>query len=212
MIALHPATMDDRGRSSGFTLLETLVALTVLGFLLIGLNQGVRTGLGVWHAQARQIGTVAEPTSTARILRTLLAGVPIAPVASAAGGSATAIGFNGAADRLTFVGELPNGFGLARRANITLALKGERLVLSWTQRRHEPPDTPQPSSDAELLRGVADLRFAYFGVIMPGEPIGWVSQWDGPTLPELIRVELSFVQGDTRHWPDLIVAPQLALP
>jgi hypothetical protein len=31
-------------------------------------------------------------------------------------------------------------------------------------------------------------------------------------LPELIRVQLSFVKGDTRHWPDLIVAPQLAAP
>ncbi len=40
----------------GFTLLEMLVALTVLGFLMVGLNEGVRTGLGMWSRQARQIG------------------------------------------------------------------------------------------------------------------------------------------------------------
>lgn len=32
-------------RQGGFTLLEMLVVVTVLGFLIIGLTQGVRTGL-----------------------------------------------------------------------------------------------------------------------------------------------------------------------
>src|SRR5204863_1581329 len=42
------------------TLLEMLVALTVLGFLMVGLNEGVRTGLGMWSRQARQIGRSAD--------------------------------------------------------------------------------------------------------------------------------------------------------
>jgi hypothetical protein len=63
---------------------------------------------------------------------------------------------------------------------------------------------------AELLRGVARVQFAYFGAPAPGSPVDWLTQWDGPILPELIRVQLSFVEGHTRHWPDLIVAPQLA--
>jgi type II secretory pathway pseudopilin PulG len=40
----------------------------------------------------------------------------------------------------------------------------------------------------------------------------WAAEWNGATLPQLIRVQLSFVKGDTRHWPDLIVAAQLAAP
>src|ERR1051326_567357 len=67
----------------GFTLLEMLVALTVLGFLMVGLNEGVRTGLGMWSREARQIGSIAELDSTARILRSLLGGVPLAPAVPA---------------------------------------------------------------------------------------------------------------------------------
>jgi len=37
-------------RKRGFSLLEMLVALTVLGLLMAGLNEGVRTGLGLWNA------------------------------------------------------------------------------------------------------------------------------------------------------------------
>jgi len=34
-------------RQSGFTLLEMIVVVTVLGFLMIGLTHGVRTGLAL---------------------------------------------------------------------------------------------------------------------------------------------------------------------
>jgi general secretion pathway protein J len=199
-------------RNGGFTLLELLVALTVLGFLVIGLNQGVQTGLGVWRAQARQVEHVAELAPTARALESMLAGIPVTPIAGTDRGSPRAISFHGTEDRLEFVGDLPNGLGLARRAEMTLALKEDRLVLSWIPRRRELAGTPQPSSDAELLRGVARLQFDYFNASVPGSPIGWAGGWDGPVLPALIRVRLGFAKGDPRHWPDLIVAPRLAGP
>jgi general secretion pathway protein J len=141
----------------------------------------------------------------------LLTGIPISPAANVTPGSPPlAIAVDGTADRLAFVGELPNGLGANRRADIALLLTGDRLVLRWKPHRPELAGTPQASSDAELLRGVARLQFAYFGAPTPGALAGWLTQWDGPALPELIRVQLSFLKGDTRHWPDLIVAPQLA--
>ena len=75
--------MLERRRQSGFTLLEMLVGLIVLGFLVVGLNQGVRTGLGVWNMQARRVGDVADLASAARVLRMLLNGIPLLPAANA---------------------------------------------------------------------------------------------------------------------------------
>ena len=107
----------------GFTLLEMLVVLIVLGFLMLGLNQGVRTGLGFWTVQSRQIGNTAELDTTARILRMLLTGLPIAPAAAINPGAAPmALSFAGAADHLTFVGDLPTGLGNTHRADITIEL------------------------------------------------------------------------------------------
>jgi prepilin-type N-terminal cleavage/methylation domain-containing protein len=58
-------------RQGGFTLLEMLVVVAVLGFLMIGLTQGVRTGLTLWEAQSRRMGETAELDAAARVLRAL---------------------------------------------------------------------------------------------------------------------------------------------
>jgi general secretion pathway protein J len=197
----------------GFSLLEMLVVLIVLGFLMLGLNQGVRTGLGFWTVQSRQIGSTAELDTTTRILRMLLNGLPIAPAAAINPGAAPiALSFAGAADHLTFVGDLPTGLGTTNRADITIELRGGRLVLVWSPHRHELTSTKPASNDTELLRGVARLDLAYWGTTAPDSPPGWLAQWDGPAIPQLVRIRLTFAKGDARHWPDMIVAPQLWSP
>jgi general secretion pathway protein J len=198
-------------RSGGFTLLELLVALVVLGLLIVGLSHGVRTGLTLWTAQARQMSGTAELDSTARTVRRLLSGIPIAPVAAATGDvTLPAILFTGAAEHVSFVGDLPTGMGTTRRADITLALRGERLVLIWTPHRHEPAGIAPPPNEVELLRGVARLDLAYWGSASPEGPSSWLAQWEARAMPQLVRVRLAFPTGDRRHWPDLIVAPSLS--
>ena len=46
-------------RQGGFTLLEMVVVVTVLGLLIIGLTQGVRTGLTLWQAASTN-GVLSE--------------------------------------------------------------------------------------------------------------------------------------------------------
>jgi general secretion pathway protein J len=194
-------------RDGGFTLLETLVALVVLGFLVVGLTHGVRTGLALWSAQSRRIGEAADLDAAERTLRNLLSGIPTSPDGDSAPDVVT---FDGRPDRLVFIGDLPTGLGTTRLANIDLELKGKRLILSWTPHRHEissaPPAKP---AETELVGGVKRLELAYWGSSAPDQPLAWQGQWQGPQLPELIRVRLLFANGDRRHWPDLIVASSL---
>ena len=205
-------TVEAQGQG-GFTLLEILVALTVLGFLLIGLNEGVRAGLGMWSKQTRQIGSMAELDSTARLLRSLLGNIPLAPAAAANPGSPPlAISFSGATGQLAFVGDMPTGLGSTRRADITVTSRGGRLVLLWAPHRHEQSNTAPVAQETELLGGVVRLEFAYWGTSGADSPTTWLTQWDGPALPQLIRIRMSFGKGDSRHWPDMIVAPQLWTP
>ena len=198
------------GRQGGFTLLEMLVVVVVLGFLMLGLTQGVRAGLALWDAQTRRVGETAELDAAARILRTLLSG--IAPPASAgvAPGPASTAEIKGSADSLAFVGDLPTGLGSTRRADITLELREARLVLRWTPHRHELSTAPAPEPiETELVRGVDRLDLAYWGSPSPEQPAGWQAQWDGPAIPELIRIRLVFAKDDRRRFPALIAAPQL---
>ena len=197
------------GQQRGFTLLELLVALVVLGLLVVGLTQGVRAGLTMWGAQTRRVGETGELDAGARVLRMLLSGIstPAPELVGRSGASATK--FEGHSDSLAFVGDLPTGLGTTRRANITLELVQERLALRWTPHRHELTTAPEPEPiETELIRGVEGLDFAYWGSPSADQPAGWQAQWDGSNIPELIRVRLAFAKGDRRRWPDLIAAPQ----
>ena len=196
-------------RQSGFTLLELLVALVVLGFLVVGLTQGVRAGLAMWGAQTRRVGETGELDAGARALRVLLGGIFVPPAGVVGRGNARTTKLEGRSDSLAFVGDLPTGLGTTRRANITLELVQERLVLRWTPHRHELTTAPEPEPiETELIRGVAHLDFAYWGSPSADQPASWQAQWDSSNIPELIRVRLAFGKGDRRRWPDLIAAPQ----
>ena len=205
-MALKPSIC---GQQSGFTLLEMLVALVVLGFLMVGLAQGVRAGLTMWGAQARRVGETADLDAGARVLRRLLSGISLPPAGGTGLDASSAQKFEARPDSLTFVGDLPTGFGTTRRADITLQLHEGRLVLRWTPRRHEQSTAPPPEPiETELIRRVERLDLAYWGPPSPGQPPSWQSRWDGRDVPELIRVRLGFAKGDRRRWPDLITAPQ----
>lgn len=197
------------GRQSGFTLLEMLVVVVVLGLLVVGLTQGVRAGLALWGAQQRRLADTAELDASARILRVLLTGIAAPPSSGSAGGTSTEA-ISGGSDHLTFIGELPTGLGTTQRADITIALHGRRLVLSWTPHLHEISVAPAPSpTQTELVAGVDHVAFSYWGSAGPDQPDAWLGQWDGPAAPALIRLRLVFAKGDPRRWPDLIVAPEL---
>ena len=199
---------ERRWRESGFTLLEILVALAVFSLLMVGLVQGVRGGLALWHAQTGRLGRIADLDASERLLRNLLSAIP-PPLATRFIGAAAAPAFEGSAARVSFVGEMPTGLGTTRRPRMTHELQRKRLVQNWIPEPHEVLAGPPPKpTETELLGGVDRLELAYWGRLIPDRPEAWQTRWKGLLLPQLIRVRLVFAKGDPRRWPDLIVAPQ----
>ena len=197
------------GRSGGFTLLEVLVALVVLGFVMAGLSQGTRFGLRAWGAQSRLIDARGELDAVDRTLRRLVEGMD-------PGGPNQDPLIEGAADTLAFTSELPAAAAAAtRRADVALLVDaGGRLVLRWTPRlnavRFGPPPPPE---EAELLRGVAGVDLAYWPRPTPDAPAaGWRGGWTEKALPALVRIRLVFPPGDGRRWPDIVAAPMRERP
>jgi general secretion pathway protein J len=188
--------------SGGFTLLETLVALIVLSFVVLGLSQGLRFGVDAWDHQSAIISRDGDLDAIDRLLRTMIAGMVAAD-------DPHVVAIEGTRDRLAFTTAMPAGapVGPHRLADVLLGVDGSRrLVIRWTPHLHARLLMPPAAHETTLLPGVAGLTLAYFQNAKAGQPAGWVTQWRGAIPPALVRLHLDFVAAEMR-WPDLIVAP-----
>lgn len=190
-------------RAAGFTLLEILVALVVLGLLMAGLSQGMHFGLEAWDRQSETIDRQAEQDTIDRLMRRL--------VEQADPGSANVPAeIAGTSRTLRFVTDLRGEAGpaVAGLAEVAVGVDaGHKLVLRWTPFLHAQRLSGAPApSDHALLDGVDHVEFAYWGH-RGSEPDKWSDTWSGPALPALVRIRVAFLPGDSRRWPPLVIAP-----
>jgi general secretion pathway protein J len=204
-----------RATTRGFTLLELLVAMTLLALLAGLLFGGLSFGVRVWEKGDAELEKLAELQIAQGLIRRVISRALLSDLPR--GENEDAAIFEGTADGLLFVGpapaqSLPGGF-------YRLSLRGDdvegkrRLVMTW---RLPVPDDKGPRADEDenlvvLVDGVADVTFAYFGAgDEDGEP-GWRDRWEGVLgLPRLVRIDVTFRDGDARVWPKLIAAPMVA--
>jgi general secretion pathway protein J len=197
--------MRHRAGTAGFTLLEILVALVVLGFLLVGLSEGVRFGLRAWDSESKLVDRGADMDAMERVLRGVIA-------VADPGDFNEQPPFHGTAHTAAFVGRLPiSAAGLPTRdADIALGVDTRhRLVLRWNPHPHaERLTRAEPPQETVLLEGVDNIAFSYLRA--PDQGGGWVETWELQTLPLLVRMTLTFPEGDRRHWPTIEAAPMLS--
>ena len=187
--------------SLGFTLLETMVALVVLGFLIAGLAGVVRFALHARGTEARLAGQGDGLDVVDRTLRGLI--IRMDP-----GGFATPPTLSGGPHAMRFLTELPAGaaVGGIRDAAVGLAVDShQRLVLAWRLAPHAIALKPPPRGRVVLLRDVAELVISYARPWSEGG--GWVGEWHAVALPALVRIRIVFGEGDRRLWPDIVAAP-----
>lgn len=180
----------------GFTLLEVLVSLVILGFLVAGLAGGVRLGVRGWDQQARAQAADAELDAVDRALRQLVAQVY-------PGDRTHPAGLAGTAGELRISTVLPQAVSGVEGDAVLSAGNGV-LSLRWRPRAPGVPSGPPPSPQAtELLSGVVGLQIGYWG------PNGWQDAWNNADLPALVRIAILFPADDPagRRWPPIVAAP-----
>lgn len=205
------ATGCDRLKGQrGFTLLELLIAITLLAMLSIMLLGGMRLGGRVWERSAKTIDQTDETRIARDFVRTALSGAyplldksdPMHPVISLVGEDKS----------LSFLAPMPQALGAAGLARMSLYVEDagdtRRLILALRpELAFADAQSPAPSV---LLGKVKNAEFSYFGAEEAGKPPVWQDHWKSAiTLPKLIRLRVAFAEGDTRPWPDLIVAPRI---
>lgn len=197
-----------REREAGFTLLEILVGLVVLGFLMLALTQGVRFGVQAWTSQARVVALGDDLDAADRTVRSLIERMNPGGVV----GNAAKI--EGDAHRFAFASVLPAAAaGLPTpEADVQLTTDaGHHLLLLWKP-HYRNVIVDRGYTKTELLDRVERLDLSYWTTEEDGSRGRWEKTWSNAEVPALVRVRIVFQKGDRRVWPDVVAAPMRERP
>jgi general secretion pathway protein J len=198
---------------AGFSLLELLIALTLLVALCSVLYSGLRFGTRAWERSETIASATEELVVAQSFLQHALAGsYPLLTVSNVA---QPKVDFEGTSDGMRFLAPAPaalsaggmSRFGLiaTRHDNQNLLVMTSRFELTWEE-------ASSSATDVTLLRGFERVQFGYFGSERSMDPPTWRDSWtEHARLPELVSIQVQFPAGDRREWPELVVAPRLTV-
>lgn len=200
----------------GFTLLEVMVTLTILGFILLMIFGGIRLGLSAWHKgeeiqEADQQVRIGEQL----LLRQIKSAFPYKIKNSKAGGDY--LFFEGNAQTLKFI----STYSLRNRSSAGLVLvtyefqkkdDGEG-ILFWREQRvltkdfSEEYSTPEPGHP--LWRYIKDISFDYYQEedASKTKVAEWVREWSAKErgeLPAAVRLKILYGK-ETDMYPKQIL-------
>ena len=209
-LPVRPRLLDDRG----FTLVELLVTLVLLGLMTVFLFDGFRLGTREWETGAERMEEVNRVQAVQNLLRREMNRAVLSRLSGSAEDIVDTSVFIGEADRVQFLAPLPihQGVGGLYLFSLELERRGGSgdLMLIWCLYR---PDwaierCEEPDGSAMLLENVQRLNLAYLATGTSSGSTAWSSAWSTQDrLPFLVRIDVEFESGDRRFWPSLIVAP-----
>jgi general secretion pathway protein J len=199
----------ERKGERGFTLLELLVAITVLSLISVLLMSGVGFAGHAWQSTG---DTVAESSEVFAVQSTLRRLIGQAYPAVLAPLQSNTVAFSGSPDSVEFIAASSPRHDGAWLTRVRLHLESDtaapRLALDW---RRLGADEAKDER-AGLLSAMRGLTMAYYGQAAGERNAGWHDSWTGqPSLPDLVRVEVAFAPEDRRSWPTLYVQPMVTM-
>jgi general secretion pathway protein J len=199
----------------GFTLLELLISITLLGMILVLLFGGLRLGVRSWDAVQHQVDNLNTVRSVENFLRHEM---EMARPYRWKGALQKRLAFLGDRNQVNFIAQLPDRFGTgglyAVKLEIDRSSGGKRLIWKHLPLSSQMQDFSALSLAQEMvlvgpeLSGVEDIWLTYYGRESDSAAPRWTEQWESDAgLPLLIRIQVKFANG--AEWPDFVVAPML---
>jgi general secretion pathway protein J len=196
---------------SGFTLIEMLIALTLLGIMMSLLMVTFRAGAKSWDAGEKIAAVTEDQFAVRHFLRSYLENArPV--IDDFTDELEPKFSFEGDEHSLTFVAGLPANQDRGGLWRFTLEIErgSEKKLVAIVE-----PFFPGLDDDADLLENLTLLSnvekfdISYFGKdqITDQDP-DWNDRWeDKNELPLLVKIEMQ-IEGQI-EWPATVIAPQI---
>ncbi|TBU74085.1 prepilin-type N-terminal cleavage/methylation domain-containing protein [Phytopseudomonas daroniae] len=184
--------------SRGFTLLETLVALSLLALMFVLIATSLSSGNRVWDIVLRQSDHLAELRAARGFLSHALQQVRAVEMD---GG----VVFEGQSARIRFVAPGPRYLDGGLKAHTIWVDTPSRGSLSLRISFNNISDG-QPWGESQVLfENAKSIRFGFMGDDIHGSPTSWLSEWPWPArLPRKVRIEID--TDSSISWMPMVVA------
>jgi prepilin-type N-terminal cleavage/methylation domain-containing protein len=174
-------------RRPGFTLLEMLVAMTLLAFIMVAGQQAIALA-------ARAAAPRGDGGNAFLVRRQISDWLETAMPIRSDRRERSPLIFTGEPQSLRFVTVLPERFGKAGPHIVALSRSEGGLTVSWQLLR---PNADSATGERLMLEGVSQVEFRYWD---GSDNLGWRDTWPvGQRLPGMIEINLD--GGAATGWP-----------
>lgn len=207
----------------GFTLVEVLLATTLLGLMMVLLTGSLQVAGQSWDAGEKRMAEASRLFAVGNFLRRHVA--RLLPVSGTVENGVMKPSFQGFSNALKYVAPMPDQIstGGIYQFEIHLAERTDggkdlRIVITPYQPSFVSQNKPaDPIDDLPLVEDIESFRISYYPLptpqMRPGEQgmnsrpaPAWMDEWNDNQLPGLIRLDIKPVGENA--WPALFIAPR----
>jgi general secretion pathway protein J len=196
-------------RDSGFTLVELLLAITLMSILLGLTYSGLRAATRSSEQGEKLLAAGGELRASHQFIRRQLNQMLPLPFAISEDAAELRIVFEGDARHIKYVAPMPGYLGTGgpqvQLVEIVNGDDGEQIVqFSHALLQDFEDEFLYDRDPVILLEKVDSAGFEFLGRDEEGELTGWTTSWDQPdVLPVAVRLDLAFQEDLNLRWPDL---------
>jgi general secretion pathway protein J len=197
---------------SGFTLIEVLVALSLMAMMATLLIASLQLGGHTWQRVTRTTSGSEDVAQAQAFLRLRLSALYPYESRSTGGDRPAYLEGGGNSVAFTSAGPESDAAGMIRY-KVTVAQESGTLEVRYRRDSQDSSDLDSPQWAVERLLPHVKSLAVRFWLDTKDTPGRWVDQWTDPSqVPRLIKIDVVFPPEDRRRWPPLFVEPHVDTP
>ena len=198
--------------NNGFTLIEVLIAMTLLSIMVVLLFASLQICADSWHKGENKIANVNEVTVVYQFFQHHLATAqPLLNEARKKTGDVSApLAFQGKNQSLQFVSALPASAARLGLQLFVIEKKKEEIKVTISPFFPAKNGLQPSKEEVILLTGVSDFSIRYFGSNDALDnnntlnPASWHDEWlEKISQPRLIKITIKLNNGS--FWPEMLI-------